>query len=74
MNTKKTTFTLPIDLVLFLQTKENQAAFVTEAIRKAKGEEEAKAIKAAALEMEQSDELWNDLENWNVNLSDEIDD
>ena len=71
---KKATFTLPIDLVLYLQSKENQAAFVAEAIKKAKEEEEAKKIKSASCEMEKCDELWNDLEDWNVTLEDGIND
>ena len=71
---KKATFTLPIDLVLYLQSKENQAAFVAEAIKKAKEEEETKKIKSAAYEMEKCDELWNDLEDWNVTLEDGIND
>ena len=70
-NLKKATFTLPIDLVIFLQSKENQAAFVTEAVRKAKEEEEAKMIKNAASEMEKCKELWDELQDWDVTLQDE---
>ena len=72
--TKKATFTLPTDLILYLHSKENQAAFVTHAIRKAKEEEEAKAVRAAALEMEKSSEIWNELEDWNVTLGEGIND
>ena len=68
---KKATFTLPIDLVLYLQSKENQAAFVAEALRKAKEEEEAGIIKKAACEMEGCTELWDELEDWDVTLEDE---
>lgn len=71
---KKATFTLPTDLVLYLQSKENQAAFVAEAIRKAKEEEEAQAIKKAACEMEECNELWDELKDWDTTLEDEIND
>lgn len=71
---KKATFTLPTDLILYLQSKENQTAFVAEAIRKAKEEEEAQAIKNAAQEMEKCDELWGELKDWDVTLEDGIDD
>lgn len=70
-NLKKATFTLPIDLVIFLQSKDNQAAFVTEAIKKAKEEEEIKMIKNAVSEMEKCDELWDELKDWDVTLEDE---
>ncbi len=70
-NLKKATFTLPIDLVIFLQSKENQAAFVTEAIKKAKEEEEIKMLKNAVCEMEKCDELWDELKDWDVTLEDE---
>ena len=73
-NTKKTTFTLPVDLVLYLQSKENQTAFVTEAIKKAKEEEEAKKIKAAAKEMENCNRLWDELKDWDNTLNDGIND
>ena len=39
-NFKKATFTLPVDLVIYLQSKENQAAFVAEALRKVKESEQ----------------------------------
>lgn len=74
LNTKKTTFSLPVDLVLFLQSKENQTAFVAEAIRKAKEEEEAKAIKQAAKEMQECKELWDELKDWDITLEDGIND
>ena len=70
-NSKKATFTLPVDLVLYLQSKENQAAFVAEALRKAKEEEEAKMIKKAACEMKECKELWDELKDWDVTLEDE---
>lgn len=71
---KKATFTLPTDLILYLQSKENQTAFVAEAIRKAKEEEERKLIKQAACEMEECGELWNELKDWDVTLRDGIND
>ncbi len=71
---KKSTFTLPIELVIFLQSKENQTAFVTEAIKKAKEEEEKNIIKAAAQEMEECTKLWNELKDWDITLEDGIDD
>ncbi|MBI2995231.1 MAG: hypothetical protein HYY52_00770 [Candidatus Melainabacteria bacterium] len=73
-STKKATFTLPIDIILFLQEKGNQAAFVTEAIRKAKEEEEIKKLKQAACEMNKCNELWKELKDWDVTLADDIDD
>lgn len=73
-NTRKATFTLPIDLILFLQDKDNQAAFVAEAIKKAKEEEEAKRIKEAAYEMNECNEIWNELKDWDVTLEDGISD
>ncbi len=69
---KKATFTLPVDLILYLQTKENQTAFVVNAIKKVKEEEEAKKIKQAACEMQNCDELWNELKDWDVTLDDGI--
>ncbi|OGI19832.1 MAG: hypothetical protein A3B68_08465 [Candidatus Melainabacteria bacterium RIFCSPHIGHO2_02_FULL_34_12] len=69
-NIKKATFTLPTDLILYLQTKENQAAFVTDAIKKAKEEEERKKLKKAVKEMSESKEIWNELEDWDVTLED----
>ena len=72
--TKKSTFTLPIELVIFLQSKENQTAFVTDAIKKAKTEEEKNAIKAAAQEMQECTKLWDELKDWDITLEDGIDD
>ena len=69
-NTKKATFTLPIDLVLFLQTKENQAAFVAEAIKKAKEKEIEEKIKQAVKEMNECSELWNEMKDWDITLED----
>ncbi|OGI08706.1 MAG: hypothetical protein A3I68_02340 [Candidatus Melainabacteria bacterium RIFCSPLOWO2_02_FULL_35_15] len=70
-NSKKATFTLPVDLVLYLQSKENQAAFVAEALRKAKEEEEAKIIKKAVCDMKECKELWDELKDWDITLEDE---
>lgn len=72
MENKKATFTLPIDLVLYLHSKENQTSFVANAIRKAKEEEEAKQIKKAACEMEECNEIWDELQDWNTTLNDGI--
>lgn len=72
--TKKATFTLPVDLILFLQEKKNQAAFVAEAIRNAREEEEKKKIKQAASEMNECNELWKELKDWDVTLDDGIND
>jgi len=74
MNTKKATFTLPIDLIIYLQSKENQAAFVTSAIQKAKEEEEANLIRKAAKEMAQCEELWDELKDWDITFLDGLDD
>lgn len=70
-NSKKATFTLPVDLVLYLQSKENQAAFVAEALRKAKEEEEVKIIKKAVCDMKECKELWDELKDWDITLEDE---
>ena len=69
-NIKKATFTLPVDLIIYLQSKENQAAFVTNAIRKAREMEERKKIKKAAKEMSECKEIWDELEDWDVTLED----
>ena len=60
-NPRKVTFNLPIDLFFYLQSKENQTAFITEVIKKAKHEEEENLIKKAACEMEECKELWDEL-------------
>ncbi len=73
-NTKKATFTLPTDLILYLQSKENQAAFVTDAIKKAKEEEEASWIRKAAKEMAGCKEIWDELKDWDITLGDGLDD
>lgn len=73
-NTKKTTFTLPIDLVIYLQSKENQASFVACAIQKAKEEEEANLIRKAAREMSECKEIWEELKDWDITLGDGLDD
>ena len=73
-NTKKATFTLPINLILYLQEKDNQAAFVADAIKKAKEEEEKEKLKKAVHEMESCKELWNELKDWDSTLEDGIDD
>ena len=70
-NSKKATFTLPVDLVLYLQSKENQAAFVAEALRKAKEEEEDKIIKKVVCDMKECKELWDELKDWDITLEDE---
>jgi hypothetical protein len=71
---KKATFTLPVDLVIYLQSKENQTAFVAEAIRRLKEEEEAKLIKQAASEMNECNELWDELKDWDITLEEGIND
>lgn len=68
----KATFTLPVDLLIYLQSKENQAAFVAEAIKKAKEEEESRALQNAACEMENCEGIWDELEDWNNTLEDGI--
>ena len=73
MGTKKATFTLPTDLILYLHSKENQAAFVAGAIQKVKEEEEANLIKKAAKEMSECKEIWNELKDWDATLGDGLD-
>ena len=70
-NSKKATFTLPIDLVIYLQSKENQAAFVADVLKKTKKEEETQMVKKAVCEMKECKELWDELKDWDVTLEDE---
>ena len=73
MSTKKATFTLPTDLILYLHSKENQTAFVADAIRKAREEEEENLIRKAAKEMSECKEIWDELKDWDVTLGDGLD-